>query len=173
MEFDEILRKRSMIRSYKQIPVEEEKIRKILRNAIRAPSAGHLQPWEFIVVKDEEVKRQLGDAASGQDWISTAPVIIITCANIERASSKYGGRGEQFYSIIDASFACLLILLTVVEEGLGACFVASFNDNDVSKILKLPKHVRPIAIIPVGYPATGPRKLQHMPLEALVHEESW
>jgi nitroreductase len=62
-------------------------------------------------------------------------------------------RGKEFYSIIDGAFASMLILLTAVNEGIGACFVGAFQDKMVSEILELPDHVRPVGIICIGYPA--------------------
>jgi nitroreductase len=163
-----------MVRQYKSDPVPEEKIQRLLEYAVRAPSAGNLQPWEFIIVRSQEVRNQLAKAALGQTWVATAPVIIATCADIQRAGSRYGARGS-FYSLVDTSFASLLILLGVVEQGLGACFVGAYNPEEVAKIFALPDHVRPVGLITIGYPAETPRKpgTPKIPLSKLVHYEKW
>jgi len=101
-------------------------------------------------------------------------VIIATCADIQRVGSKYGTRGS-FYSLVDASFASLLILLGAVEQGLGACFVGAYNPEAVSQLFALPDHVRPVGLITIGYPAEPPRKpsTPKLPLSKLIHAEKW
>ena len=87
---------------------------------------------------------------------------------------KYGTRGA-FYSLVDTAFASLLILLGATERGLGACFVGAYNPEEVTKILQLPNHVRPVGLITLGYPAEKPRKPTNkkIPLENLIHENTW
>jgi nitroreductase len=171
MEFEELIRKRGMVRSFRPDPVPEELVQKLLRNAVRAPSAGHLQPWEFIVVRDEETKRRLAEAALGQVFLAQAPVVIVTCRNLERNAGRYGDRGRHFYSLVDASFATLTILLTARNEGLGACLVGAYNDEEVWGILGLPEHVRSVGLVGVGWPALPPIKAERIPPAEVVHYE--
>ena len=173
MDLGLVLRKRAMIRAFKPVPVEDEKIKRILRNAWRAPSAGHLQPQDFIIVKDQVVKRNLAQAALDQHFIAEAPLVMVVCSDTRRNVWRYRDRAIRFYSITDGSFASLIILLTVVNEGLGACFVGAFDDDEVSKVLGLPKEVKPIGIIPIGYPAEKPEKLTRIPLEKRLHYNRW
>ncbi|MBI3801290.1 MAG: nitroreductase family protein [Deltaproteobacteria bacterium] len=172
--FTAVVKHRAMIRAYKSDPVPEEKIQRLLAYAMRAPSAGNLQPWEFIVVKTPETRAKLAKAAFDQTSIASAPVIIATCADVQRAGSQYGARGS-FYSLVDTAFASLLILLGAVEQGLGACFVGSYNPEEVTKLFALPEHVRPVGLIPIGYPAESPRKpgTPKLPLSKVVHAEKW
>ena len=172
--FASVVKRRRMIRKYEDRPVPEEEIRALLRYAVRAPSAGNLQPWEFILVRDPEVRAKLAKAAMSQNSVATAPIIIATCADIQRMGEKYGTRGA-FYSLVDTAFASLLILLGATERGLGACFVGAYNPEEVSKILQLPNHVRPVGLITLGYPAEKPRKPTNkkIPLENLIHENTW
>ncbi|MCS6924441.1 MAG: nitroreductase family protein [Candidatus Binatia bacterium] len=174
MSFATVVQRRAMVRAYKPDPVPERTIRRLLRYAVRAPSAGNLQPWEFILVRSAENRDRLAKAALGQTWMATAPLIIATCANIQRSGQRYGARGT-FYSLIDTAFASLLILLGAVEQGLGACFVGAYNPEEVAKILALPEHVRPVGLITIGYPAESPRRpgTPKIPLHQLIHEEKW
>jgi len=174
LSFAAVVKRRAMVRAYKSDPVPEDKIQRLLEYAVRAPSAGNLQPWEFVVVKSPETRAKLTKAAFDQTSVASAPVTIVTCADIQRAGSKYGARGS-FYSLVDASFASLLILLGAVEQGLGACFVGSYNPEEVVKLLALPDHVRPVGLITLGYPAEPPRKpgTPKLPLSKLVHAEKW
>jgi nitroreductase len=169
-----VVKHRGMVRTYKTDPVPEEKIQRLLQYAVRAPSAGNLQPWEFIVVKNPDVRTQLTKAAMNQNAVATAPVTIVTCADIQRMGSQYGARGS-FFSLVDASFASLLILLGAVEQDLGACFIGSYTPEEVAKVLGLPPHVRPVGLITIGYPAERPQKPKNkkIPLSKLVHTDKW
>jgi nitroreductase len=171
MEFEELVRNRGMMRAFRPGPVPEELIEKLLRSAVRAPSAGNLQAWEFVVVRGSETKRRLAEAALGQMFVAEAPVVIVTCRNLERNAGKYGGRGRDFYNLIDASFASLTILLAAHNEGLGACFVGAYRDDEVSRILGLPGHARPVGIMPIGWPAEAPTVTERMPPAEVVHYE--
>ncbi len=174
MDFEDVVRKRKMIREYdldRQIP--NEIISKLIKNAHTAPSAGHTQVQEFIIVKDDLTKKKLRKAAVNQEYVERAPVLIVVCSNTSRSVGRYGNRGREFYSITDGAFASMLILLTVVNEGVGACFVGAFDDTKVSEILGLPKDVKPIGIICVGYPAERPGKFERINIKALVHYEKY
>jgi nitroreductase len=115
MEFDDIVRKRKMIRRYLPKKIPDGIISKLIRNAIRAPSAGHTQVQELIVVKDPATKKKMGQASVNQMFIEDAPVLIVVCSNTSRSVGRYGQRGRDFYSIIDEAFASMLILLTAVD----------------------------------------------------------
>jgi nitroreductase len=149
------------------------KITRLIKNAHRAPSAGHTQVQEFIVVKDRITKKKLRKAAVDQEYIELAPVLIIVCSNTSRSINRYGTRGREFYSIIVGAFASIIILLSAVNEGIGAAFVGAFEDDKVSQILQLPKYVRPVGIICLGHPAETPEKLSRIDVSKLVHYEKW
>jgi nitroreductase len=174
MDFDEVVTKRKMIREYqqdRQIPTDI--INKLLRNAHRSPSAGHTQVQEFIVVIDPMTKMKLCQASLGQRQVEDASVLIVVCSNTSRSVSRYRKRGTEFYSIVDGAFASMIILLSAVNEGIGASFVGAFEDNKVVKILGLPGHVRPVGIIALGYPAEKPERFERLDLNNLVHYERY
>jgi nitroreductase len=174
MELDEVVRKRKMIRQYRpDRPIPDYITAKLIENAHRAPSAGHTQVQEFIIVKDPSIKSKLGEAALGQSQVYDAAILIIVCSNTSRSVSRYGRRGKDFYSIIDGAFASMLLLLTSVNEGIGACFVGAFEDEKVSKILELPEHVKPIGIITLGYAAERPDKLERIDISKLVYHDKY
>lgn len=173
MDLYEAFDVRRSVRSFLRKEVEEEKVARILRNAVKAPSAGNLQAWEFVVVKDEEMKRELCGAALGQEAIIEAPVVIVVCGDAARSARKYGQRGKHFYFVVDAALAASYILLGVASEGLGSVYIGAFEDERVAETLGLPEHVKPIAIIPIGYPAERPGKTPRMPLEKVLHKEKW
>ncbi len=113
------------------------------------------------------------DVEAVKQYFTQAPVVIVVCADTRRPATRYGARGVHFYSLIDGAFAAMLILLTVVDEGLGCCFVGAFHDEQVSRVLGLPDAVRPIGIIPIGYPAEPAQKYRRLPLEQIVHQDRW
>ena len=174
MDFEDVIRRRKMVRKYKQDrPISDKIITKLIKNAHRAPSAGHTQVQEFIIVKDPLIKKKLRIAAVDQEYVEDAPVLIIVCSNTSRSVGRYGIRGRDFYSIIDGAFASMLILLTAVNEGIGACFVGAFDDAMVSKILEIPAQVRPIGIICVGYPDEEPVRIERIALSHLIYYDKY
>jgi nitroreductase len=116
MEFDQVVRKRKMIRKYLPNSIPDSVISKMIKNANKAPSAGHTQVQEFIVVRDPAIKKKLRRASINQKYVEYAPVLIVVCSNTSRSIGRYGQRGRDFYSIIDGAFASMLILLTAVNE---------------------------------------------------------
>ena len=95
------------------------------------------------------------------------------CSNTSRSVDRYRKRGTEFYSVIDGAFASMIILLSAVNEGIGASFVGAFEDDKVSKILGLPVQVKPIGIIALGYPAEKPERFERIELNNLVHYERY
>ncbi len=175
MELKECLRliyERVSIRKYKSDPVPDELILELLKAGNAAPSAGNLQARDFVVVKNPETKKKIAKAALEQMFIASAPVVIVVCANYPRSMRIYGERGK-LYAEQDATAAVENILLAAHALGLGAVWVGAFYENAVSKILDLPEFVRPIAIIPVGWPDEKPAKRSRYPVEELTHWERW
>ncbi len=173
ISFADVVHRRAMIRSYKNDPVPDDKLQRLFEYATRAPSGGNLQPWEFIAVKSPDGRAKLAEATGKQTSVVTAPVLIVTCADIQRAG-KSGARGS-FFSLVDTAFASLLILLGAVEQGLGACFVGSYDPEAVAKQLGLPDYIRPVGLITLGFPAERPQKPKtaKLPLSKVVHQEKW
>jgi nitroreductase len=173
MEFSQVIKKRFMCRSYQDREVPGEVLERILNLAVRFPSAGHTQPQEFIVIRNRKTKINLARAALEQWYISEAPLVIVVVSDTRRSKARYGPRGEQFYSIIDGAFAAMLVMLSAINEGLGAGFVAAFDDEQVRSVLGLPQAIRPIGIIPIGYCAETPEKLARLNREEIIHYEQW
>lgn len=173
MDFETVVRRRRMCREYLDTDVPQETLDRILDMASRYPSAGHTEPQEFVVVRDRRVKEDLARAALDQMFVAQAPLVIVVVSDTRRSAQRYGARGVSFYSIIDGAFVAMLILLAVVNEGLGACFVAAFHDREVQQVLGLPPDVRPIGIIPVGYCSDGPRRLARRSRTQILHRDRY
>ncbi|PKM84045.1 MAG: nitroreductase [Firmicutes bacterium HGW-Firmicutes-13] len=157
MELAEAIKKRRSIRYFKNEDIPEEMISQILEAACLAPTAGNVQTWKFVVVKDIDVKKDLAVSSLNQLWISKAPVIVVVCADLNRAERIYGERGRNLYAVQDTAASIQNILLTAVSLGLGACWIGAFNEHRVSKILDLSPGIRPLALIPIGYPNEEPQ----------------
>ncbi len=172
MEINEAIENRRSIRKFKQKEVGSKEIREILEAGQLAPSAGNLQARDFILVRREEGKSEISNAAN-QEFIKEASVIIIVCANKKRSAKKYGERGKELYCIQDADSATQNILLKIHSMGLGSCWIGAFDEEKIKKEFDLPKHIRPVTILPVGYPVEEPKKPLRKNLDELIHKEKW
>lgn len=171
MELKEAIEKRQSIRKFSPKKFDVGIIEKLLYYANLAPSAGNLQARDFIVVDDDEKKRELAIASYNQLFISEAPYVVVFCANYRRIAI-YGERGK-FYSIQDVACAVENFLLTALEDGLATCWVGAFDENRVRQILNLPEWVKPVAIVPVGYAGEHPPKTERFNIKKLIHYNEW
>lgn len=173
MDVFEVFKLRRSIRAFTQEDVSDEQLERILEAARWAPSAGNIQPWEFIVIRRADIKREIVRAALNQTFIGEAPVVIVVCADAVRSGSVYGGRGMSLYCIQDTAAAIENMLLAACALGLGACWVGAFNEEEVRRVLKIPRGVRPVAIIPIGHPAERPNPPSRRPLKEIIHHETF
>lgn len=172
VEVLEIIKKRRSIRKYKTKPVENEKINKVLEAARLAPSANNQQPWHFILVTKPEAKESLRAAFKPErQWLMQAPAIIVACADPKKAWKR--NDGEEYWKV-DAAIAMQNLVLAATELGLGTCWIAVFNEKAVKKALNIPKHIRVVAMTPLGYPDEdkGP-VTDRKTLNEIVHFEKW
>jgi len=172
MDTLEAIRKRRSVRSFLPDPVPERDLRKILEAASWAPSAGNCQPLELVVVRDPRLKEEVKEAAFGQSFLEEAPVLVVVCADVERTTSRYGSRGELFY-VQDTAAATQNLLLAATSLGYGTCWVGAFMEEEVSRALRLPRGVRPLAIVPIGRSAESPEAPPRRPLEEMVHWDGY
>ncbi len=171
MEFFEVLYKRKSIRSYKKDPVSEEKLKKVLDAARVAPSACNKQPWHFIVIREEKIRKELQEAYS-KEWFYSAPVIVCACGEVSKNwVRKYDNKN---YNDVDVTIAMDHLILAATAEGLGTCWIAAFNPEVVRKVLNLPQGIEPVALTPLGYPEeTFGGKTDRKTLSDIIHWEKW
>jgi len=173
MDVLEAIKGRRSIRAFKSQDVSPKIVEKLIDAARWAPSAGNIQPWGFIIVRKPEIKRGLAEAALGQTFIEEAPVVIVVCANENLSSEGYGIRGKTLYCIQDTAAAIQNIHLAAYSLGLGTCWIGAFREEEARETLKIPHGVRPVAIIPVGYPAEAPPPRTRIPINKIVHYETF
>ncbi len=166
------IKARRSIRKFKDTSIGKESIDELMNISRMAPSAGNLQSRDFVVVTDRIIKHKLAIAALDQSFIEQAPVVIVFVANIERASRRYGSRGE-LYAIQDATASVMTLLIAAQSMGLGSCWVGAFDEIKVSELLSLPYNTRPVAIVPVGFADEKPTAPPRPGLEKIVHKEMW
>lgn len=152
----ETIKERRSIRKFKRKDIPEEHLEKIMEAARWAPSAGNLQSRKFLIVKNPQLKNELSKAAYGQPSIAEAPIVIVACADLERSALGYGERGRNLYCLFDVAASVENMLLEIHELGLGACWIGAFDERLVAGILDIPSTLRPVTLLPVGYPAEKP-----------------
>ena len=172
MDVADAIEGRTSIRVFKDEPIDDETVQEALRLANLAPSAGNLQARDFIVVRNHRTKKLLMKAALGQDFVEAAPVVVVFCANLERIA-HYGERGRRLYCLQDVAAAVQNAMLYLHSKGLGSVWVGAFDEDQAAAALNLPSHVRPVAMLPIGYPAERGVHRNRLPLSELVHRESW
>lgn len=125
-----------------------------MRQALRlAPSACNYQPWHFVIVSDEELRQEIAKAAHGQTWMAEAPITVVACGLPDRAYQKMGGQGNSVD--IDVAIALDHLTLAAVADGLGTCWIGSFAEHQVKRLLGVPRSVKVVAMTPLGYPASA------------------
>ena len=164
------LRQRRSVRNFMPEDVPDALLSQVLTAGTWAPTAGNVQPWFFYVLRDAYLKKKLVDAALGQSFLATAPVVIAVCADLDRARAGYQRRGEQLYSIQDTAAATQNRLLAAHALGLGACWVGAFDEGTVSRLLELPGNHRPLALVALGRPSRATRDPGRRPLHEVYSE---
>lgn len=173
MDVLDAIRGRRSIRAFKNDYVSEETVEKLIDAARWAPSAGNIQPWEFIIIRKPAIKTRLVEAALGQSFIAEAPVVIVVCADENRCAQRYGERGRSLYCLQDTAAAIQNIHLTVYALGLGTCWIGAFKEEETRETLNIPVGIRPVGIIPIGYAAESPQPPNRRATSKIVHYESF
>jgi nitroreductase len=151
MNILQAIRTRRSIRKYQSIPLSDNILRTIIDSIVSAPSSGNIQNWKIIVVTKEQTKQLLASACFEQQWIASAPALIVICSDQKSATQFYGKRGEMLYSIQNCAAATQNALLTATHLGIGSCWISSFDENAIKDILKIPETIRPQSIITLGF----------------------
>ena len=170
MELQAAIQERFSVRNFHQREVPHEVIAEILNLAGQAPSAVNFQPWHFIVVTEKGRLESLWKVYHRQ-WIQSAPVIIVACIN-HRESWKRGSDGHDFGEV-DVAIAVDHLTLAATDKGLGTCWVCNFDVPGCKKVLELPDHLEPLALIPLGFPDTTAPPKKRKPLSDIVSWEEY
>jgi len=201
MDFQDVVRRRRMVRNYTDEPVDPAVVDRALANAVRAPSAGFSQGWGFLVLDTPADVRRYWEATTEpgalddpDPWLaglSKAPVIVLPCSSKTAYLDRYAqpdkgwadrdeARWPMPYWHMDTAMATLLILQTVVDEGLGALYfgLPAGREQAVREAFGIPEAFDPIGAVTIGHPAQGgaagsPSRRARTPLEEVVHRGRW
>jgi nitroreductase len=161
LKFEEVVEKRRSIRKYKNTPVPKEQILTILEAARIAPSAGHRQPWHFIVVENKETIQKLAK----NEWAAEAPVMIVGLADQVASPSR---------CLNDLGIALEHIVLAATNLGLGTCWMGQTGREEMIKdLLNIPDNFKVIAVVPLGVPNETPAPKERKSLNAIVSWEKY
>ena len=148
--------KRTSVRSYEDRAVESEKMEKLLRAGMAAPTAVNKQPWHFIVVTDKTQLRRLSEANPNAAMAAKAPLAIVVCGDMDKALE---GDARELW-VQDCSAATENILLAATGLGLGAVWTGTYPSEErcaaVAETLRLPETLIPLCTIVIGYPDAEP-----------------
>lgn len=169
MDVMEAILKRRSIRNFQDKPVEREKLDRVLEAGRQAPSASNQQPWRIAAVTEAETRRKLAKAASNQDFVGEAPVVLVGCAV---KTDKVMPCGHPAWPI-DVAICMTTMSLAAVGEGLGTCWVGAFNEAAVKEILGIGEEVRVVELMPMGYPTSQPEARPRKPMEEFAVMERW
>jgi nitroreductase len=179
MDVLEAIRKRRSIRSFTEQLVPDDILHQILEAGTWAPSAGNMQAWEFVIVKDPAARRMLVDTTDAgntaregvhtQEWIMQAPVVIVVCYDVKRMTGRYGRKGRTLMTLMDCMLCVENMVLAATHFGLGTCCVVGFSPQRLKELLPIPKEITPLLLVPMGYPDQQPASPPYrLPVDDLV-----
>ena len=182
--FLELARGRRSIRRYTEEAIDEERLARILEAAHLAPSGNNSQPWRFIIVRDQGVKEQLWAVAGKQSWIVEAPVTIAVVADIAAKLPPHSVgephsaddpklQGVLLKTVRDATIAADHLVMAAEDEGLGSCWIALFEQDEIRPVLGVPASCFVTALITLGVPAEKPEASDRHSLRELVFENRY
>ena len=161
-----LLKGRRSIRRYRPDPVPDEMVEQLLEAGRWAPSASNRQPWQFIVVRDEAILKQVAQHAAYYfiRWahVEEAPLLIVLCG--EARNRIY----RQFLHE-DVGLAGSQIMLQAHALGLGTCWIGGLDRKAIADVLKVPEHIEIVGLLTAGFPAEDPEPTPRKPLGQIVH----
>jgi len=173
MDVFEAIRTRRSIRKYKDKQVPWDNIVTIMQAGKYAPSAGNLQNWHFIIVKDDAKRKTIAKACVDQEWMEQAPIHIVVLGEPEKAERYYGNRGRRLYTIQGVAACVENMLLAAHSLGLGSCWVGAFDEDELRRILILPEEVDVHAVVVVGYADEKPEMPPKYRIEHMMFFDKW
>jgi nitroreductase len=151
--FIDLVKKRYSVRKYKPLGIDDHILNRILEAGRLAPSACNFQPWNFIVIRENDTLKRLWDVYP-RDWFRQAPVVIVITGDHKQSWKRADGKD---HCDIDIAIAVDHMTLAAAELGIGTCWICNFDREKCSRLLHLTENIEPIVLLPLGYPDdTGP-----------------
>lgn len=176
-----VIFERTTTRSFKNKPINKEDIVKILTAGTMAANSGNMQPWEFIIVDQPNIRKEVakntyaGYYAKGstyQKYVEEAGLIIVACTNFKRTAAAYG-EDANLWSLLDTAAAIQNMLLTATALGLGSCWIGGINKEGIRNLLNIPKDVLPISLVLIGYTDKKLSRRKKLPIELVTHNNQY
>jgi nitroreductase len=164
LDIFEVIRTRKSVRKYKPDPIPHEKLKMILEAAQLAPSAGNRQPWRFVVVHNADKKKEIAKVAKNQTFLADAAVIIAAVGDPE-ISERWHDK--------DVMIAVEHMVLAATSLGYGTCWIGAFDENEVKKLLKIPKKLKLVVLLPMGIPGETPQTRPRKEMREIFFEEEY
>ena len=152
MDFEEVIKTRRSVRSYREDPVPDDVLERVLGAAQSAPSANNVQPWRYIVVTDEETRGEIADISFNQAFIAEAPVVIVCCG--KNYHDSYSWLADNMF-LVDSTISFDHLTLAARNEGLGTCWIGAFDHPQLKELLDVPTGYDIVVLTPLGYPKSG------------------
>lgn len=166
---EEIIARRS-VREYAPRPIEEDKLIRVLEAGRLAPTARNQQEWRILVIDDPALKERLVDESSPhQPFLKQAPLILAACA----LNPSYVMRCGHPAYLIDLAIVLDHVSLQAVREGLGTCWIGSFDEKKAKAVLRVPDAVRIVELMSLGYPHRQPAARERKPVAELYRRGGW
>jgi nitroreductase len=193
MDFQDVVRRRRMVRNFDERPVDPEVVDRLLANALRAPSAGFTQGWAFLVLEGPEQTKRFWDASAADDsdgarrrWpgVLRAPLLVVCLASERAYRERYAEAdkararlGDVPWWHVDCAFAAMLLLLTAVDAGLGALFFGVADPDGLRAAFGVPADHTPVGTVAIGHPLPDEPSASlgrgRRPLDEVVHRGHW
>ena len=178
------MKQRRTIRRYQEKDVTPALLNELIEIACRASTVGNMQTYSVVVTRDAAMKEKLSPAHFNQPMVKKAPVVLTFCVDLNRFSKWCDQRQAipgydnlQWFvtGAVDALLAAQTFCVAAEEKGLGICYLGTttYNPNQIIDALRLPKLVFPITTITLGWPDELPEQVDRLPLEAILHQETY
>jgi len=171
MEFDAVIKKRKSVRSFKDKRASWKDVLEAIEAANQGPFADNQNNLKFIIVEEPNMIDNLAKECD-QLWINKAKILIVLTSEDKHVERMFGERG-RVYSRQQAGAAISTFLLKIAELGLASCWVGSYNDHEIRRLLNIPEDRQIEAILPVGYEKDKTEKKKKKSLEATIYWGKW
>lgn len=174
MDFYNVVENRTSIKKFKKNPIDKDKMQRMINAAMMSPSWKNNTSYKFIIVDDPKIKNKIADAIinktdEAENSIKEAPVVAVVTSNPKLS----GIVDDKKYYLVDSAIAMEHFILAASNEGYGTCWIASFDEEKIRKVLNIPNDYKVIAITPVGEIAENKEHYDKKNLEEYVFENNW
>ena len=176
--FLELVKKRTSCREYLDKDVPEELISNCLEAVKHAPSACNKQPWKFVIVKDKKLRNLICKKALlpglPMPWLQTAPIIVVVCAETSFFTHNFASALSGVkYHLIDIGISGEHFVLAAESQKLGTCWIGWFKEKQIKKILSIPRNIKVLSLISLGYPANDTSSPEKKCIKEFTYRDTW